>query len=84
MSRIPALVEPELLRWARRSAGFQLGEAAHKIQVKPERLESWERNEAKPTVIKRGLRRMRRSALRARSGSSLPFVSIDSVLRETQ
>ena len=49
MSRIPALVEPELLRWARRSAGFQLGEAAHKIRVKPERLESWERNEAKPT-----------------------------------
>ncbi len=43
------MVEPALLHWARRSAGLELEEAARKIQVKPGRLESWERDEAKPT-----------------------------------
>lgn len=37
-----ALVRPELLVWARRSAGLEIAEAARKAQVRPEHLESWE------------------------------------------
>lgn len=48
--RIEAAVKPELLLWARESAGFGIEEAARKIQVKPERLESWEKGERRPTV----------------------------------
>ena len=48
--RVEALVKPELLRWARRSAHLELAEAARKAQVKPEALESWERGESRPSV----------------------------------
>ncbi len=48
--RIEAIVNPELLVWARRSAGLEVDQAAKKIQVKPERLASWERDESRPTV----------------------------------
>lgn len=48
--RVEAAVKPELLLWARESAGYELEEAARKIQVKPERLESWENGERRPTI----------------------------------
>lgn len=48
--RIEALVEPSLLTWARRSAGFTTEDAAKKAQITTERLESWERGESRPTV----------------------------------
>jgi Zn-dependent peptidase ImmA (M78 family)/DNA-binding XRE family transcriptional regulator len=47
---VEALIEPQLLVWARRSAGLNVESAANKVQVKPERLESWERGEARPTI----------------------------------
>lgn len=47
---VEAIVEPKLLVWARVSAGFDIESAAKKAQVKPERLESWERGEARPTI----------------------------------
>ena len=48
--RVEAAVKPELLVWARESAGFDLEEAARKIQVKPERLASWEAGERRPSI----------------------------------
>ena len=48
--RIEALVEPSLLVWARRSAGFTTEAAAKKARIKIEQLEAWERGESCPTV----------------------------------
>lgn len=42
-------VKPELLLWARNTAGFTVEEAARRIGVKAERLASWEAGEAAPT-----------------------------------
>src|SRR5436309_11683608 len=39
-------VRPELLRWARERAGFELGELAQRIPQLP----AWERGEARPTL----------------------------------
>jgi len=51
MARTPdALIKPELLVWARQSAGFSLGAAAAKLRIPEERLRSWEAGEARPTV----------------------------------
>ncbi len=53
MATIRADITPELLNWARRSAGFSLEDAARKIggpTFKPERLAAWESGETKPTV----------------------------------
>ena len=47
---VKAQVKPELLVWARDSSGLTAEEAAKKAGVKPTRLESWERGEARPTV----------------------------------
>ena len=50
MPSIPALVEPSLLEWARRSANLEPIAAARKIGVPEGRVEQWERGEAKPTI----------------------------------
>lgn len=39
-----------MLVWARRSAGLNVEAAAKKAQVSPERLESWERGETRPSI----------------------------------
>jgi len=49
--RIEALIRPELLIWARKTAGFEIAQMAKKLQVPPERLEEWERNEGRPTMV---------------------------------
>jgi Zn-dependent peptidase ImmA (M78 family) len=57
MSRsIPAQVHPELLVWARTTAGLPPEIAARKAQVKPENLESWERGLGTPSIAQ--LRRL--------------------------
>jgi len=38
------------LTWGRETAGLEVEEAAKKIQIKPERLESWEAGEKQPTI----------------------------------
>ena len=43
---VTATIEPELLKWARETAGFSLDDAAKKIQIKPERLDACERGDA--------------------------------------
>jgi len=47
---IPALVNPNLLTWAREQSGYAPGPVAKRLNVKPERLLAWERGEVKPTV----------------------------------
>jgi Zn-dependent peptidase ImmA (M78 family)/DNA-binding XRE family transcriptional regulator len=48
--RVRALVKSEILKWARKSAGFEIEAAAKKIQVKPEQLASWEDDDGRPTI----------------------------------
>lgn len=48
---VRALVLPEILTWARESAGYTATEeVAKKLQVKPERLASWEAGKNRPTI----------------------------------
>lgn len=47
---IPALVNPLLLAWARQESGYAAEPAAKRLHVRSDRLLSWERGEAKPTV----------------------------------
>jgi Zn-dependent peptidase ImmA (M78 family)/DNA-binding XRE family transcriptional regulator len=47
---VRAMVEPELLVWARKSAGLEIAEAAKKVQVAEERLFSWESGTKSPTL----------------------------------
>jgi len=59
MKRVEALIKPELLVWARESAGLTPAEAARKVRVKEERLTSWEQGEHRPTINQlRGLGRV--------------------------
>jgi Zn-dependent peptidase ImmA (M78 family)/DNA-binding XRE family transcriptional regulator len=48
--RIEAIVNPELLRWARDSAGLDLKEAAERLGMKPETVAAWESAKARPSV----------------------------------
>ncbi len=50
MPRQMALVQPEVLRWARESAAYDIDAAARRLQVKPERLSEWESGERPPTL----------------------------------
>jgi Zn-dependent peptidase ImmA (M78 family)/transcriptional regulator with XRE-family HTH domain len=46
-----AIVEGAVLAWGRTSLNLDLTAAAKKIGVPPDRLEAWEKNEARPTVV---------------------------------
>lgn len=48
--RVQALVRPDMLIWARESAGLSPDVAARKAQVKAERLNDWEAGVQRPTV----------------------------------
>jgi Zn-dependent peptidase ImmA (M78 family)/transcriptional regulator with XRE-family HTH domain len=57
--RIEAIVEPDLLVWARQRAGFSVEVAARKAGIRrPEQLADWEGGSARPTV--KQLRRLGR------------------------
>jgi Zn-dependent peptidase ImmA (M78 family)/transcriptional regulator with XRE-family HTH domain len=45
-----ALVKPEVLRWARETAGLSQEEAAHSLQVKAARIQSWEGGDRRPSM----------------------------------
>ncbi len=49
---VRTIVEPALLRWGRETAGLAVEDAARRVQVPPERLESWEAEagDIKPTI----------------------------------
>lgn len=48
--RVEAIVEPELLVWARKKAGFDVEVVAKKARVSPEKLAVWEAGNGRPTV----------------------------------
>lgn len=50
MATVKAPVNGELLKWARVEHGLALEDAAHALNIKPERLASWETGDAKPTL----------------------------------
>ena len=50
MPSIPALVEPEMLKWARKSANLTSLAASRKIKVPEGRIEEWETGNVKPTI----------------------------------
>jgi len=50
MSPVRAIVKPELLRWARNSAGYTLPDVASKLGLASERMERWETGEDSPTI----------------------------------
>lgn len=49
-ARIPALVEPPLLIWARERASLSVAEAAEKIGVETEKLTAWESGEEQMSI----------------------------------
>lgn len=46
----PALVNPNLLAWAREQSGYAPAVVARRLNVKPERLLAWEHGDVKPSV----------------------------------
>lgn len=46
--RIPALVEPTILVWARETAGYSIDDVATKLKKKPETIEDWESGKQRP------------------------------------
>jgi Zn-dependent peptidase ImmA (M78 family)/DNA-binding XRE family transcriptional regulator len=66
----PALVEPDILRWARASAGLSLDEAASSIQTKPNNVEAWETGAAHPSMAQ--VRKMASAYKRLLSDFFLP------------
>jgi transcriptional regulator with XRE-family HTH domain len=49
---VPAIVEPRVLSWARKSAGYSLEEAAKKLQATAEKVNSWETGQTPPSIAK--------------------------------
>src|SRR2546422_247697 len=50
MARLEAQINPDMLEWARASAGYTLEEAARRLRIEPVRLSSWEVGMSRPTV----------------------------------
>ena len=70
MARVRAFVEPDILQWARTSAGMTIEEAARSLQTKPENLETWESGGDLPSMPQ--LRRMAKVYKRLLSDFYLP------------
>lgn len=49
-TRIPALVQPPLLVWAREEAGYTLEQASMRVRFKTEKLHAWETGKTQPTL----------------------------------
>ncbi len=50
MAKRAALINPEVLRWARESSGLSVDDAAKKATVKPEKLTAWEAGDDRPSI----------------------------------
>ena len=50
-ARVPALVKAQLIRWARTSAGMDVAQAARKARISQEKLQAWETEKDRPTII---------------------------------
>jgi len=47
---LPVPINPSVLAWARKEGGYPVERVADRLQVKPERVEAWERGERPPTL----------------------------------
>ena len=47
---VDALVNPDLLVWARRNSSLTIEQVAKKVPVKPTHLKQWEKGELRPTI----------------------------------
>ncbi len=47
---LPVPIQPSVLTWARSESGYAVDRVASRLQVKPERVEAWERGERMPTL----------------------------------
>lgn len=65
-----ALVEADILKWARSTAGFSIDEAATSLQTKPEKVAAWEDGVASPSMSQ--LRKMAVAYKRLLSDFYLP------------
>jgi Zn-dependent peptidase ImmA (M78 family)/transcriptional regulator with XRE-family HTH domain len=48
--RTEALVEPDVLRWARETAGLSPEEAAHSLQISDKKIHAWESGDKRPSM----------------------------------
>ena len=44
---VRALIEPRLLRWARKTDGIGIGDATKRVRLSPEQIEAWEQGEVR-------------------------------------
>lgn len=70
MQRVEAIVEPELLVWARRKSGYEIEAAAKKAGVSPDKLAAWEQGSGRPSV--KQLRRLAKAYRRRLAVFYLP------------
>jgi Zn-dependent peptidase ImmA (M78 family) len=75
---IEALVEPDILKWARSTAGFSIEEAASSLQTKPEKVAAWEDGAESPSMSQ--LRKMAVAYKRLLSDFYLPAVPADDAI----
>ena len=68
--RIPAMIKPDLLVWARESAGYSVQEVADKLKKDPEIIVAWETGEDRPFMGQ--LRRLANIYKRSLSDFYLP------------
>lgn len=47
---IPALVNPQMLVWARKEAGYSINRAAERVHIPEDKLAAWESGDSRPTV----------------------------------
>ncbi|HEY5895639.1 MAG TPA: XRE family transcriptional regulator [Chthoniobacterales bacterium] len=47
---LPVPINPSVLAWARTESGYPVDRVADRLQVRPERVEAWERGERPPTL----------------------------------
>lgn len=73
-----ALVEPDILRWARATAGLTIEEAASSLQTKPEKVTAWEGGAESPSMAQ--LRKMATTYKRLLSDFYLPAAPAEDAL----
>lgn len=50
LAAVPVPIQPSVLTWARSESGYAVDRVASRLQVKPEKVEAWERGERTPTL----------------------------------
>jgi len=67
---VEAIVEPEILTWARATAGYSIEDAARSLQTRPEKVAAWESGDEHPSMAQ--LRKMATTYKRVLSDFYLP------------